>query len=257
MPLKYKERYKQIAELIKLKKRVLVSELGELFKVSEVTIRKDLNQLEEMGLCRRFHSGAVAADIGVFDIPVKHKVTQNRNLKEKIARTAAQMIKENTTTILDAGSSVHMIAGLLHGRKNIRIVTNSLMVGTELADERGIDLILSGGSVRSESQALVGSIALETFGKIHVDLALIGAMGVSEQRGFTSATLAEAQGKQAMIAAARETVIVADSSKLDKNSFMTFAALKDVKMLITDAEADPRIIKKLNKTGLEILVAEG
>jgi DeoR family fructose operon transcriptional repressor len=221
-----------------------------------VTIRKDLNHLEEMGICRRFHSGAVAADIGVFDIPVKHKVTQNRSLKEKVANTAIRMIQDNFTIILDAGSTTHLIASRLHGYKNLRVVTNSLMVGSELADEKGIDLILTGGNVRPISQALVGPIALETLAKIHVDIAFVGAMGVSESRGFTSSTLAEAQGKQAMLHSARERVVVADSSKLDTISFMTYAEIKDVNLLITDSNADPQIVKKLKKAGLEIVVAE-
>lgn len=254
--MKYKERYKEIADMVQKKKRVLVSELSKKFNVSEVTIRKDLNELEEIGVCRRFHSGAVAAEAGVFDVPVKHKVTVARHLKQRIAREAVQMVTNNITVMIDAGSTAHSIAYYLKGRKNIRVVTNSLMVGTELADDKGIELILTGGNVRPVSQALVGSVALETMSKIHVDIAFVGTMGISEERGFTSSTIAEAQGKEAMLSAARQKVIVADHTKLEKISFVTFAGINDVDLLITDDEADPKIIKNLRKTGLEIILAQ-
>jgi DeoR family transcriptional regulator, fructose operon transcriptional repressor len=254
--MNYKERYTQIAEIIRNKKRVLVSELAGYFDVSEVTIRKDLTHLEEIGICRRFHSGAVAAtETGIVDVPVKHKITIEKVLKQRIARLAVGIVKPKSTILIDAGSTAHLIACFLKGSKNLRVVTNSLMVGSELADETGIEVVLTGGNVRPVSQALVGSIALEIIKKIHVDIAFVGAMGVSLERGFTSPTLAEAQVKEAMVSSARMKVIVADHTKLEQVSFAKFAGFADIDLLITDSEADPQIVEKYRQAGLEVKLA--
>jgi DeoR/GlpR family transcriptional regulator of sugar metabolism len=254
--MNYKERYTQIAELIQTRKRVLVSELASHFNVSEVTIRKDLSHLEEMGICRRFHSGAIStAETGIFDIPVKHKITLAMQLKHRIAKAAVKMIRPDSTIFIDAGSTAHLVSYYLKGQKNLQVVTNSLMVGSELADETGIEVVMTGGNVRPVSLALVGTIALETIRKVHVDIAFIGAMGVSQERGFTSSTLAEAQCKEAMLSRAQRKVIIADHTKLEEISFATFATLSEVDMLITDDEAESSIIDKYVQTGLDVHIA--
>jgi DeoR family fructose operon transcriptional repressor len=254
--MNYKERYTHIAELIRNRKRVLVSDLAAHFDVSEVTIRKDLTHLEEIGICRRFHSGAVAAtEAGIIDVPVKHKVTIAKDLKDRIARLAVTLIEPDNTVMIDAGSTAHLIAFHLKGRKNIRVVTNSLMVGSELADETGIEVVLTGGNVYPVSQALVGSLTIEALKRIHVDIVFVGAMGVSIERGFTSPTLAEAQAKEAMIAGARKKVVVADHTKLEQVSFAKFAGFSDINILITDNQADSSVVNKYRNAGLDVLLA--
>ncbi len=254
--MRYKERYKDIIDAIQNRRRVLVSELSAQLGVSEVTIRKDLDQLEKMGLCRRFHSGAAALDRDLFEAPVKQKIAENIEAKEKIARAAVAMIEEGSSIIIDAGSTAHQIARFLRGRKALRVVTNSLLAGAELADEAGIDLFLTGGSLRHGSQALVGPIALASLNKVHVDIAFVGAMGVSPVRGITSATINEAQGKEAMLAAAAKKVIIADHWKLNRVSFAPFAHVAEIDLLITDDRADGECITRLRETGLEVRIAD-
>ena len=254
--MNYKERYTLIAEIIQIQKRVLVSDLAAHFKVSEVTIRKDLSHLEEMGICRRFHSGAVStAETGFFDVPVKQKVRLAMKLKHRIAKYAVQLIKPDSTIFIDAGSTAHLVAYYLKGKKNLQVVTNSLMVGSELADETGIEVVMTGGNVRPVSLALVGTIALETIRKVYVDIAFIGAMGVSQERGFTSSTLAEAQCKEAMLSRSQRKIIVADNSKLEQVSFATFAGIKDIDLLITDDEVDGVVVDKYRQLGIDVSVA--
>jgi DeoR family fructose operon transcriptional repressor len=254
--MRYKERYRDIVAILQHRGRALVSELSGELGVSEVTIRKDLDELEHLGLCRRFHSGAAAIDGRELEIPVKQKKTENSAAKEKIARSAASLIGENSAVIIDAGSTAHQIARFCHGRRQLRVVTNSLLVGAELADEPGVELLMTGGSLRHESQALVGPFALSALGKVHVDIAFVGAMGVCAARGCTSATINEALGKEAMLKAAATKVIVADHSKLERVSFAPFAHIREIDLLITDDGADEASIARLREAGLEVMCAD-
>jgi len=253
--MRYKERHTEIVNLLQQEKRVLVSELSKSFAVSEVTIRKDLQELEQMGLCRRFHSGAASIDQTAFDVPVRQKETENRQQKQQIAKAAVEMLGSCNSIILDAGSTAHFIARFLPRNKKLRVVTNSLLVGAELGEFSNIDLLLTGGNVRHESQALIGPIALASLSKVNVDIAFIGAMGVSARNGFTSATILEAQGKEAMLLAARKKVVVADHSKLNKAAFAPFARIDEVDMLITDYGAPAQAVSELKAAGLNCILA--
>lgn len=254
----YKARYKDIVDIIRAEKKVLVSDLSWRLRVSEVTIRKDLRELERLGILRRFHSGAVCIEesvIDVIDLPVRQKLTENVDLKFEIAQRAVGLIENRTSIILDAGSTTQQIAQILknHGELELKVVTNSLIVGAELAEVRSIDLIMIGGNVRRESQAMVGPIALENLHRFHVDMAFIGAMGISPQRGFTSASILEAQVKEAILNVAHKKVVVADHTKLNRFSFAPFASLDQIDILITDSKAPVEEVEKLRAAGLEVI----
>jgi len=251
----YKARYKDIVDILRTDKKVFVSELSQKLSVSEVTIRKDLSRLEEMGVLRRFHSGAVCIEDSIIDVPVKQKLTENMDLKVSVAQKAYSLIQNKTSIVLDAGSTTSQLARVIKDRSDLtlKIVTNSLTVGEKLAEVKGIELVLTGGNVRIESQALVGPIALENLRKLHVDVAFIGAMGVSLERGFTSSSIVEAQVKETILGIARKKIIIADHTKLNRFSFAPFASLDQVDMLITDGQASMEEIEKLRAAGLEVI----
>ena len=253
--MRYKERFKTILDILQKETRVLVTDLSQRFGLSEVTIRKDLDKLESMGLLRRFHSGAVSVEHSVFDIPVKQKLTKNQDLKLEIAETARGMVESGMSIIIDAGSTAHKIARAVRNIPGLRIVTNSLMVGAELVEASGIDLLLTGGNLKSESQAMVGPIALETLRKVHVDIAFIGAMGVSFNRGFMSASFLETETKETMLLSARRSVIVADHTKIGKESFVPFAKFNEIDLMITDSEIDKAVFQQLQNAGISIAIA--
>lgn len=251
----YKARYKDIVDIIRAQKRALVSDLSRRLNVSEVTIRKDLRQLESLGILRRFHSGAVCIEDSVIDLPVRQKLDENMDLKLEVASKAVRQIANRTSIVIDAGSTTQQIAKSLknHNELELKVVTNSLTVAAELAEARGIDLIMTGGNVRLESQAMVGPMTLENLRKFHVDTAFIGAMGVSVQRGFTSSSILEAQVKEAILCIADKKIVVADHTKLNTSSFAPFASLDKIDLLITDSRAPKEEMEKFKDAGLEVM----
>jgi len=251
----YKARYKDIVDILRTEKKIIVSDLSRRLGVSEVTIRKDLSQLQKLGILRRFHSGAVCIEDSIIDMPVKQKLTKNIDFKVEIAQKAVRLIENGTSIVLDAGSTTQQIARVLreHGELELKVVTNSLPVGNELAEVKGIDLILTGGNVRVESRAMVGPITLDNLRKIHVDMAFVGAMGVSAQRGFASSSILEAQVKETILSVAHKKIVVADHTKLNRFSFAPFASLDRIDMLVTDSKAPVEEIEKLKAAGLTVI----
>ncbi|MCK4248605.1 MAG: DeoR/GlpR transcriptional regulator [Candidatus Omnitrophica bacterium] len=251
----YKARYKEIIDILNTENKVFVSDLSPRLGVSEVTIRKDLSVLEKLGMLRRFHSGAVCIEDSIIDLPVKQKLTENIELKIDIAEKVLNIIENKTSIIIDSGSTTNQIANLLKTRNdlNIKIVTNSMTVGQELAEAKGIDLVLTGGNIRVESQAMVGPIVLKNLSKLHVDTAFIGAMGVSVEKGFASSNIMEAEVKQAILKVANKKIVVADHTKLDKFSFAPFASLDEIDILITDSQAPVEKVERLRSAGLEVI----
>jgi DeoR/GlpR family transcriptional regulator of sugar metabolism len=176
-------------------------------------------------------------------------------LKRSIAQTAARMVNEGDTIILDAGATTTYLASALEGRKGITVITNSLPVLSELAGEKGMTLISSGGVVRPESRSLTGPEAEMTFQKLRVDKAFIGATGISLDFGLSNTNIAEASIKRAMLDAAREIVLLADHTKIGIESLVRIASVKNVHKLVTDVGISPHDRLELTQRGIEVIIA--
>ncbi|OTA41509.1 MAG: hypothetical protein A6D92_06075 [Symbiobacterium thermophilum] len=173
-----------------------------------------------------------------------------------IARVAAGMVHDGASIILDAGTTTLEIARLLKDRRNLTVVTNAYPIAAELADAPGVEVIVTGGTVRGRTLALVGPLAEQALQQVNVDIAFLGTNGIDIERGLTTPTTAEASVKRRMIAAARKVVVVADSSKAWRVAFAAVAPISSIHMLISDRGLDPRLAQELLGRGVQVLTAE-
>lgn len=216
---------------------VRVSELTELLGVSDMTVRRDLEQLEAHGWLRKVHGGAVLTASSTEEPGFEVKSLLQQPAKRAIAARAATLVEPNTAIALSAGTTTWMLARGLQGMATaLSVVTNSTTVADMLASggqPSEMNVVLTGG-VRTPSAALVGPIADRAIASLHVDRLFLGVHGMDARAGYTTPNLAEAQTNQALIASARQVVIMADSTKWGTVGLADFGRLPVADVLITD-----------------------
>jgi DeoR family fructose operon transcriptional repressor len=248
------ERKQRILRVLEEREAVRVSDLSEVLRVSEASVRRDLRDLEDAGFLKRTHGGAVGLQAATFEPSLSQKEDQYRPEKAAIARRAVEMIQEGEVVILDAGSTTLAIARLLKSRHHITVVTNSLSVASELAGSQ-VELLVAGGSLRPPTRALVGPVAENALAGLHADRLFLGANGIDLRKGVTTPNLIEAQTKRAMVESAREVVVVADHSKVGRVTFGGVCSLDRVRALITDDASPPAFVQALENQGVKVYLA--
>lgn len=248
------KRLEQLREILGQDRVVRVEELTEQLGVSSATIRRDLGELEKLGIVQRVYGGAVSTG-GRLDEPLfDDKTSVAAAEKRRIAQAALEYISPNDTIYLDGGSTVLELARLLKERSNVNVVTNSLRAAVELAGG-GPRLILVGGELRRLAQTTVGPLTRFMIQELHVDKAFMGTIGLSLDEGLTTTDPTEAYTKELIMDHAREVILLADSSKVHKVSFTRAGRLEKVRVLITDDGVDRKFAKELNKRGVEVVRA--
>lgn len=249
-------RREKILEMIREDGHAKVYQLSKIFKVTEVTIRQDLEKLEKEGYIEREHGGAYLKNIG---INVKNIVLQNQeNLAQKaaIAQQALEFIHEGDTIILDSGSTTTEIARLINGFKNLTVITNSLNIALILGADPGINLVVTGGEFKAPTLSLTGQKAADFFHDLHVDKLFLATAGITLKSGLTYPSISDICVKRAMIESANTVYLVADSSKIGKSSFASLGALSLIDFLITDAKINQEAIDMLQKNEIRMIIAE-
>lgn len=234
----------KILELLKEDGSAKVIDLARLFKVTEVTIRQDLEKMERDGLLIREHGGAYLKNIEdqVKSFELIHQ--DNLDKKERIAEKCLEFIESGDSIILDSGSTTTEIAKKLKGFKNLTVITNALNIAMMLGTEPGIELIVTGGEFKPPTLSLTGQKAADFFTGINVQKLFLATAGLSLKAGLTYPSISDIVVKKAMIAAAETTYLVADSTKIGKSSFASLGALSLINYVITDpgiSERDKQI----------------
>jgi DeoR/GlpR family transcriptional regulator of sugar metabolism len=254
------ERHRLILELLQQEGNLLVSGVCEAFGVSEMTVRRDLRELEQQGLLRRVHGGAID-DLGRSYEPVfRLRETKNIQTKQRIGRHAAQMIISGDSVAIDTGTTTLEIVRSLASVRNLTIVTSSLPIATELAArcklESDVRLILTGGIVRNSEHSMVGEIAQRTYGDLHVDKAFVGIGGIHLETGLTEYSLEEALVKRVLLESAQHRILVADGSKFNRVAFASVCSLSCIDTIVTDESASVEMIASLRRMGIEVVVVD-
>lgn len=253
------QRHRLILEALDAEGRVDVAELSRKLKVSEMTTRRDLLELEQAGALRRVHGGAIRLLGRAFEPAYRARAEMAVDAKRAIARTAAEYVSDGDAITLDVGSTVLSMVDELVGRNNLTIVTSNLRVAWAVANnhalEQSVRLIISGGVVRAEELNMTGSWALSNYRQTRVDKAFIGVGGVNVKAGATDYNLEDAQLKRVLVDSARQVIALADSSKLGLETFAQVAELAKIDVLITDSDADTDLLDELRATGLDVRVA--
>ncbi|MBG0738171.1 DeoR/GlpR transcriptional regulator [Paeniglutamicibacter antarcticus] len=215
---------------------VRVADLAGMFSVSLMTVRRDIDVLDEAGLLEKIHGGAkIPGGASTHEPGFELKSTQALDEKEAIAAEAASIAQEGMAIGLSAGTTTFALAKLLCQMSGLTIVTNSVRVADVFhAAQAKLSVILTGGE-RTPSDALVGPIATSSVRQLHLDLLFLGVHGVDAQAGFTTPNLLEAEMDRALITASRKVVVLADHSKWGMQGISTIAALEDVDEVISDA----------------------
>lgn len=250
------ERRRRILEQMRSGAAVTVADLASEFGVSESSIRRDLRDLEQSGLLARTHGGALPVDGTLEEPSFAEKSALHLAEKREIARVAAGLVKDGDSIILDAGTTTLEIARLLLQRRDLTVVTNAYHIAAEMADAPGIRVVVTGGEIKGNTLALVGPMAERALEEINVDRVFLGTNGLDLERGLTTPTQAEAAIKRRMIAAARQTIVVADHTKMGKVAFATIAPVTRAHIIITDRHMDSDVARELKARGVEVLVAQ-
>lgn len=256
MALLPNQRRDKILELIREDGHAKVMDLSRIFKVTEVTIRQDLERLEKDGYVVREHGGAYLKNI---DLNVRNFSLQNQdNINEKmmIAQKAIDFIEDGDTIILDSGSTTTEIAKLITGYKNLTVITNALNIAMILGAQAGINVIVTGGEFKAPTLSLTGQKAADFFQNLHVDKLFLATAGIALKSGLTYPGISDICVKRAMIESANEIYLVADSTKIGKSSFASLGALSLINYLITDSKIKPEDVEWLKTYDVQFVIAE-
>lgn len=229
------QRREKIMEFIREDGQAKVQDLSRLFKVTEVTIRQDLEKLEQQGLITREHGGAILSNAGlnVKDFTLLNQ--KNMEAKKAIAREAIKLIHDGETIILDSGSTTTELAKLISGFSNLTVITNALNIAIILGSDLGINLNVTGGEFKSPTLSLTGVKAANYFADIHADKLFLATAGINLKTGLTYPSFSDLPVKKAMIDVSDKVYLVADSTKIGTSSFASLGALSLVDHIITDS----------------------
>lgn len=246
-------RKKIILNLLKDKDSVTVQEIFNECNASEITIRRDLSELEEKGLLIRTHGGAIKNTAAEHLFTFNSKMNQNKENKEYICKIASKFISDNDIVFIDCGSTLSFLSKYLSKKESLTVITNSLPIISELINFENIKLISIGGEVDNERKAVYGHAAERNIVQYHANKAFIGADGISLAKGLTSYDEKEASITLKMAENADEVFLLCDSTKIEKNSFVRFAPYSILNRVITDKDLDPKHIARYQKSNVILM----
>jgi DeoR family transcriptional regulator, fructose operon transcriptional repressor len=249
------QRHTWLVERARADGRVEVARTSAELAVAPETIRRDLNELERQGLLRRVHGGAVPVERLGFEGNIRRRAARNHPEKERIARAAVGLLRNADSVYFDEGSTVQLFADALQVEHPLTAVTNSILTAAVLAGRRNVTVILLGGRVRPRTLGTLGHWAIGTLSDLVIDVAIMGANGVSTERGLTCPGADVAAIKQAACESARRRVLLADHTKLGAESFCRFARLRDIEALVTDKGAEARHVRAIRGAGVDVVLA--
>ena len=234
-----------------------VSELNDLLGVSEATIRRDLDELDETGSVLRTHGGAVKAERVGREPPLHERHAAMALEKALIAKRAAELVRPGDTVFLGSGTTVEPMAEHLASIGNLTVISNSLPVINTLSNEDSISLIVIGGSFRQSELSMVGPAAVEAIRIFRADHVFMGVRAIDVRHGFTGDAIDEAMTDRAILEIGSHAVVLADSTKFGGVSTVFLAPLDAVDLVITDGGLDAGTVEAVTAAGCHLIIAEG
>ncbi len=257
------ERLEQIYKVIQQKQKVFVPDLANQFNISESSVRLDLAELESHNLITRTHGGAIlktdfSNDLVVNLDAINDRITHFEKEKDAIARKTASIIEDGDTIMMDGGSTTKIVAKYLADKKNLTIITNSLILIPEFIANPNINFYVLGGLAFKEHGVVVGYMTNECIAQFHPNKAILGIDGISLDKGLTAANPsnpAVSSVKIKMIEVSDQLIIVSDHSKFNRICLMPVAPIEAMDVLVTDAGAPADVLEEIRKRGTKVLVA--
>ncbi len=244
------ERRNLILEKLQAEKRVVVSELSQLYNVSEETIRRDLDKLEKEGLAIKSYGGAVINEDISIDLPFNVRKNQNVSGKQKMAEIVASMVHDGDHIFLDASTTAVFVAKALKERERLTVITNSMEILLELSDVSGWNIISTGGVMKEGYLAFLGSRTEESIRSYFVDKVIFSCKALDKDWGIMESQEAFGSTKKAMMSSGKEKILVIDSTKFDQTAFSVAGKLRDVDIVVTDKEPSERWLNYFKKLSI-------
>lgn len=252
------ERQQAIATEVRARGRVAVAELAVRFDVTGETVRRDLGLLARQGILVRVHGGAVRPDLG--EVAEERDLGQrelSRSAEKSAIGVAAQAFlpPDGGSVLFDAGTTTLRAALAVPAERRLTVITNAVPLAAHLSSLPHCEVTMVGGRIRGKTQAAVGADTVEALRRLRVHVAFLGTNGLSRVHGLSTPDPDEAAAKSAMLAAAEKVVVLADSSKFNRQDLVRFGALSDVDVVVTDAGLDPAVRNELRDLDLEVVIA--
>jgi DeoR family transcriptional regulator of aga operon len=257
------ERLGAVLQMLAERGSVSVDDVVSELASSPATVRRDLDHLAQQQLLTRTRGGAVAAAVS-YDLPLRYKVGRKAPEKERIAQAVAKLVAPSSVVGLNGGTTLTQVARALALQDGFRrpepgegltVVTNALNIAHELVVRPHIKVVVVGGVVRPRSYELVGSLAAQVLETISLDTAIIGVNAVHPRRGAMAIDDGEAAIDALLARRADRTIVVADSSKLERTAFARIMPVRDIDLLVTDSGADAGVVSRFAEAGIEVLLA--
>jgi DeoR/GlpR family transcriptional regulator of sugar metabolism len=248
------ERHHRIMQAITERGSVRTKDLAEELDVTDETIRKDFEYLEQQGLLVRSHGGAVPPKRVIRELSLTERQLINQDAKNAIAKAAAKRIQPNETVFIDASSTALTIAHYLPDFA-FTVITNAHDVISALAGAENIDVISTGGLFEQRSRSFIGLAAEKTLHRYNIHRMFFSGNGLDLKRGVSESNSRQAAFKEHVIEAAEDVCFLADESKIGQRSAFFFAECSELRSLVTTKNADPTVLEALRNLGTEIIIA--
>jgi DeoR/GlpR family transcriptional regulator of sugar metabolism len=248
-----RQRREEICKLLNHQGKIDTEKLANDWNVQPITIRRDLEALEEKKLLIRVRGGAIRNDRVRLEFDYHERMEQNKAEKAAIAKRAAAMIQPGQTILIDTGTTTQLLARELVGRADLHIVTNSMIVAYELRGALGVEVVLLGGQARRRGFELIGPIPEKLLAGIHADIAFLGADAIDPDSGLYTPDMGGARIEELMIQSASKVVVLADASKIGRRALIRYARLEQVDALITCGKIAPTVRRKLKRKLTELI----
>ncbi len=247
-------RQKEILNHARKHGEVQVEPLAEIFNVSPQTIRRDLNQLRELGLLQRVHGGAVVHD-GVFNLGYEARRHLAVEEKRRIGECAAALIPDDTSLFVNIGTTTEQVARHLINHIGLLVITNNINVVNTLMDSETTQLMTAGGTVRREDGGIIGDATVEFFQQFKVDFAVVGASALDEDGSVLDYDAQEVRVARAIIANARSVMLVADAMKFQRSAPIRIGSIGQFDYFVTDSSPPKRIQRLCQEQGVKVVTS--
>ena len=247
------KRQEQISATVQAAGRVRVPELSAALGVSEMTVRRDLEEMESAGVLLRVHGGATSAISRSFEPGFAARSLRHSEAKQRIGQRAASLIRDGETLIIDAGTTTMHVAQALPVDIRVRAMALSLRIADILADMPNVTLMIPGGVVRPQERSFVGGMTVSTFEQLAFDTVILTVGGVEATEGVTEYEFDDAETKRAAVSSARRRIVVADSSKLGAVAFVRVCPIDHIDVIVTDTAAPQAQVAALRSAGVEVI----
>lgn len=248
-------RQNEIVKYIKAKKTATSTELSEYFSVTEETIRKDLQELSERGDLIRTFGGAAIREYSV-ERPLDQRIIQNYTEKQKIACAAAKLITADNLIVMDAGSTISVLAKEIPSNLNVVVLTNSLENTNSLAQNPGVTVYCTGGKLHKKSLSFQGILTENAVRTYNAEKAFISCAALDRRLGVMDTNEEEARIKRKMMEISREVYLLTDSSKIGNIAHITTCPISALTAIVTDNGVTPQTVREFEDAGVRVIVAE-